>query len=32
VLKFINGGIVCLDRDPVGDNWFIRWTIVPKLV
>lgn len=32
VLKFINGGIVCLDRDPAGDQWFIRWTIVPRLV
>lgn len=32
VLKFINGGMVCLDRDPAGDHWFIRWMIVPKLV
>ena len=32
VLKFINGGIVCLDRDPAGDHWTIRWTIVPRLV
>ena len=32
VLKFINGGIVCLDRDPAGDHWYIKWTIVPRLV
>jgi len=32
VLKFINAGIVCLDRDPAGGRWFIRWTIVPRLV
>jgi phosphohistidine phosphatase len=31
VLKFINGGLVCLDRDPAGGRWFIRWTIVPRL-
>ena len=32
VLKFINGGIVCLDRDPAGERWYIKWTIVPRLV
>ncbi len=32
VLKCINGGIVCLDRDPAGDHWLIKWTIVPRLV
>jgi phosphohistidine phosphatase len=32
VLKFINGGIVCLDRESVGDHWYIKWTIVPRLV
>jgi phosphohistidine phosphatase len=32
VLKFINGGIVCLDRDPATDHWLIKWTIVPRLV
>ena len=31
VLKFINGGIVCLDRDPAAGHWFIKWTIVPRL-
>jgi phosphohistidine phosphatase len=31
VLKFINAGIVCLDRDPAEDRWFIKWTIVPRL-
>jgi phosphohistidine phosphatase len=32
VLKFINGGIVCLERDPAEDHWLIKWTIVPRLV
>ena len=29
VLKFQNGGIVCLDRDPESDFWFIKWTLFP---
>jgi phosphohistidine phosphatase len=32
VLKFINGGIVCLDREPEDDRWYIKWAIVPRLV
>jgi len=31
VLKFINAGIACLDRDPAAGRWFIKWTIVPRL-
>jgi phosphohistidine phosphatase len=29
VLKFQNGGIVCLDREPESVDWFIKWTLVP---
>ncbi|MEJ2725283.1 MAG: phosphohistidine phosphatase SixA [Deltaproteobacteria bacterium] len=29
VLKFQNGGIVCLDRDTETDSWFIKWTLFP---
>ena len=32
VLKFMNGGIVCLDRESERDHWYIKWTIVPRLV
>jgi len=28
VLKFQNGGIVCLDQD--NDAWFIKWTLMPE--
>ena len=31
VLKFQNGGIVCLDRDPETDAWFIKWTLFPRV-
>ena len=31
VIKFQNGGIVCLDRDAEADSWFIKWTLFPKL-
>ena len=31
VLKFQNGGIVCLDRDPETDSWFIKWTLFPRI-
>jgi phosphohistidine phosphatase len=31
VLKCINGGIVCLDREPINGHWCIKWTIVPRL-
>jgi phosphohistidine phosphatase len=29
VFKFQNAGIVCLDRE--GDDWFIRWSLSPKI-
>ncbi|MDZ7700399.1 MAG: phosphohistidine phosphatase SixA [Deltaproteobacteria bacterium] len=29
VLKFQNGGIVCLNRDTEADAWFIKWTLFP---
>jgi len=31
VLRFQNGGIVCVDRDPDGDAWFIKWTLFPRV-
>jgi phosphohistidine phosphatase len=29
VIKFQNGGIVCLDVDPAVDSWVIKWTMFP---
>jgi len=29
VIKFQNGGIVCLDIDPDTDAWVIKWTLYP---
>jgi phosphohistidine phosphatase len=29
VLKFQNGGIVCLDQE--NGAWFIKWTLMPKI-
>ena len=26
-----NGGIVCLDRYPENDSWFIKWTLFPHI-
>jgi phosphohistidine phosphatase len=31
VLKFQNGGIVCLDLDPETDAWFVKWTLLPQI-
>ena len=31
VLKFQNGGIVCLDIDPETDSWMIKWTLMPNI-
>jgi phosphohistidine phosphatase len=31
VLKFQNGGIVCLDKDVDSGFWIIRWTLMPKI-
>ena len=30
VLKFQNGGIVCLDQTPEG-IWFIKWALMPQI-
>ncbi len=31
VVKFQNGGIVCLDKLPEEDTWHVRWSLVPYL-
>lgn len=31
VIKFQNGGIVCLDEDPESESWFIKWTLLPNI-
>lgn len=31
VVKFQNGGIVCLDKENDGDAWYIKWTLFPKI-
>ena len=31
VLKFQNGGIICMDRDPDTKYWFIKWTLMPSI-
>ncbi len=31
VFKFQNGGIVCLDREPEGGPWFIKWALMPQI-
>ena len=31
VLKFQNGGIVCVERDADTKNWFVKWTILPRI-
>jgi len=31
VLRFQNGGIVCLDEGPEGKGWVIRWTLMPEI-
>jgi len=30
VIKFQNGGIVCLENDPHRRSWVIKWTLFPK--
>ena len=32
VFRFQNGGIVCLDRDNDAKLWYIRWTLMPRIV
>ena len=31
VIKFQNGGIVCLDQDPNTQVWVIKWTLLPEI-
>ena len=31
VFKFQNSGIVCLDKDPDSQSWFIKWTLMPRI-
>ena len=31
VLKFQNGGIVCLNEEPEGKGWVIKWTLMPEI-
>ena len=29
--RFQNSGIVCLSQDAPGDNWFIKWALMPNI-
>ena len=31
VLKFQNGGIVCLEQNSDNGTWFIKWTLMPNI-
>jgi phosphohistidine phosphatase len=31
VIKFQNGGIVCLDTEPETGHWFIKWALMPRI-
>lgn len=31
IVKFQNAGIVCLDKSPETDRWFIKWTLMPEV-
>ena len=31
VVKFQNGGIICLDKEPESSVWFIKWTLLPHI-
>ncbi|MEJ2164158.1 MAG: phosphohistidine phosphatase SixA [Desulfobacterales bacterium] len=31
VVKFQNGGVVCLDRDAETDSWYLKWTLLPRI-
>ena len=31
VFKFQNSGIVCLDKNPDNDLWYIKWTLMPNI-
>ena len=30
IIRFVNGGLVCLDKQPETRNWVIKWIIVPS--
>jgi len=31
VVRFQNGGIVCLEKDPDRNTWLIKWTLFPTI-
>jgi phosphohistidine phosphatase len=31
VFKFQNSGIVCLDREEAGNDWFVKWALMPTI-
>ena len=31
IIKFQNGGIVCLDLEAESDDWIIKWTLSPNI-
>jgi len=31
VIKFQNGGLVCLDQSPETRKWHIKWTLMPRI-
>jgi phosphohistidine phosphatase len=31
IIKFQNGGIVCLDKESETGGWFIKWTLMPNI-
>ncbi len=31
VFKFQNGGILCMDKDPETQAWFIKWSLMPDI-
>jgi phosphohistidine phosphatase len=31
VIKFQNGGIICLDQDGAKGPWYIKWTLMPEM-
>jgi phosphohistidine phosphatase len=32
VVRFVNGGIVCLDQNPQRGAWLVRWVLIPEIV
>ncbi len=31
IVRFQNGGIVCLEKDPDRNSWLIKWTLFPSI-